>query len=225
MHSRRAPLGEKQENARRELREQFAINVGVGTKVLKKSLQGRSAEDILLAQALLGDAKIDVNEYFAAGNTAAEFETILACSKKSARFEHLNLSSSATGSTPGDLLAPILGELKQLSPLDQDHYIRQIQIQCGKDRMSLTTLREQLKATPNPTTKPEAGLRRICLAAKPRPKELRPCQGFKSTTATSGRLSRMRGALSTALIVTVEAFPLISLPVPTGWTAREIGDW
>ena len=142
------PLSEKQEDARRQLREQFGIDSSVGQKGLRKCLEGRSTEDLQRAEALLADSKIDVNEYFATGHTAGDFEVILASSKTALELNISYLSPETAESTLGDLLEPILGEVKQLMPLDQERHLRLIQSQVGKDRLSIATLRRQLKLTP-----------------------------------------------------------------------------
>ena len=69
------PLGEKQQHARQELKDSFGVDAAIGPREMAKRLEGRTAEDIERAEALLADAKIDVNEFFAAGKTARGFRS------------------------------------------------------------------------------------------------------------------------------------------------------
>ena len=75
------PLGETQQTARSELRERFGVEGPVTPRELTKLLAGKDQDEIQQAQTLLGDAKIDVNEYFATGKTAADFEAILSAAR------------------------------------------------------------------------------------------------------------------------------------------------
>jgi DNA primase len=119
------PLGEKQRAAREKL----------------AALASGSAE----ADELLADAKIDVNEFFASGKTAAEFETILAAAQTPLEIAISRLSPETPDADLVRLLEPILAEVNRLDPLDQHRYIRLIQSRCGKARIPVATLRKQLK--------------------------------------------------------------------------------
>ena len=119
------PLGEKQRAAREKL----------------AGLPAGSAE----ADALLADAKIDVNEFFASGKTAADFEAILAAAQTPIELAISKLSAEIPDADLSRLLDPILSEVGRLDPIEQDRHLRLIQARCGKVRMPVTTLRKQLK--------------------------------------------------------------------------------
>ncbi|MBI4902885.1 MAG: hypothetical protein HY820_04570 [Acidobacteria bacterium] len=119
------PLGKKQQAAREKL----------------ASLPGGSDE----ADALMADAKIDVNEFFASGKTAADFEAILVASRSPLELAISKLSTETPDADLSRLLKPILSEVGQLDPIEQDRHLRLIQTGCGKVRMPVTTLRKQLK--------------------------------------------------------------------------------
>jgi DNA primase len=119
------PLGEKQRAARERL--------------------ARVPEGSAEAEALLADAKIDVNEFFSAGGTAAAFEAILAAAQTPLEMAISRLSSETPDADLGRLLEPILAQVNRLDPIEQNRYIRLIQGRCGKSRIPVTTLRKQLK--------------------------------------------------------------------------------
>ena len=119
------PLGEKQQAAREKL----------------ASLHSGSTE----TDALMADAKIDVNEFFASGKTAADFEALLAAAQTPLEMAISKLSTEIPDADLSRLLVPILSEVGQLDPIEQDRHLRLVQSQCGKIRMPVATLRKQLK--------------------------------------------------------------------------------
>ncbi|MBI3363113.1 MAG: hypothetical protein HY023_18580, partial [Chloroflexi bacterium] len=119
------PLGEKQRAAREKL----------------AGLAGGSAE----SGDLEADAKIDVNEFFAAGHSAADFEAILASALTPLELAISKLSTDVPDAGLSRLLEPILSEVGRLDPIEQERHLRLIQSRCGKVRMPVTTLRRQLK--------------------------------------------------------------------------------
>ncbi|GIW56259.1 MAG: hypothetical protein KatS3mg082_2663 [Nitrospiraceae bacterium] len=117
------PLGEKQTAARARLAE--------------------LPEDSPEADALRADAKIDVNEYFASGKTAADFEAILAAAQTPLEMAIEKLEPNAQDLAK--LLDPILAEVHQLDPIEQPRYLKLIQEKCGKSRLPISALRQQMK--------------------------------------------------------------------------------
>lgn len=140
------PLGEKQQAARLQLRERF----GGGISSVGKDLP----QD---AEALLADAKIDVNEFFASGNTAADFEQILAAALTPLELAISKLSVAVPDADLSRLLNPILSEAGRLDPIEQDRHLRLIQMRCGKVRIPVATLRKQLKVVEIARPKSGAG--------------------------------------------------------------------
>ena len=119
------PLGEKQRTAR----EKLAV------------LPGGSAE----SAGLEAEAKIDVNDFFAAGHSESDFEAILASAQTPLETAISKLSTDVPDAGLSRLLEPILAEVGRLDPIEQERHLRLIQTQCGKVRMPVTTLRKQLK--------------------------------------------------------------------------------
>ena len=175
------PLGEKQQAAREAL----------------ANLPGGSAE----ADALMADAKIDVNEFFASGKTAADFEAILAAAQTPLELAISKLSTEVPDGDLSRLLNPILSEVGRLDPIQQDWHLRLIQTRCGKVRMPVATLRKQLKVVEiaRPQGRPAAGLARwlpgCCdCANRAAGRSQRRCEASRSTTGNCGTSSPMRGA-------------------------------
>jgi predicted P-loop ATPase/DNA primase len=119
------PLGEKQRSAREKL----------------AGLVAGSAE----AEALATDAKIDVNEFFASGKTAPDFEQILAAAQTPLELAISKLSPETPEVDLAKTLGPILSEVHQLDPIEQPRHLRLIQEKCGKDRIPISALRQQMK--------------------------------------------------------------------------------
>ncbi|MBI4905137.1 MAG: hypothetical protein HY820_15995 [Acidobacteria bacterium] len=119
------PLGDKQRAAREKL----------------AGLPEGSTE----ADALLADAKIDVNEFFASGSTAADFERILATAQTPLELAISKLSSETPDADLARILEPILAEVRHLDPIEQPRLLRLIQDRCGKSRTPISALRQQMK--------------------------------------------------------------------------------
>jgi predicted P-loop ATPase len=119
------PLGEKQRLARDRLGE----------------LPAGSAE----VKALAADAKIDVNEFFASGKTATDFEQILTAAQTPLELAISKLSPGIPEVDLAKTLGPILSEVHQLDPIEQPRHLRLIQEKCGKDRIPISALRQQMK--------------------------------------------------------------------------------
>jgi predicted P-loop ATPase len=119
------PLGEKQRAARGKLAE--------------------TPEGTPEAEALLADAKIDVNEFFASGKTAPDFEQILAVAQTPLEMAIAALSTDTPDSDLARVLDPLLAEVGQLDPIAQPHLLKQIQEKCGKERLPIAALRKQMK--------------------------------------------------------------------------------
>jgi hypothetical protein len=139
------PLSEKQQNARRQLKDGFGIHGPTGSPRAGE-LEGRSEEEARLAATLLEQAKLDVNEYFADGGTAADFEAVLASAQTPLELSISRLSAGTAESDIDHVLEPILGAAKRLSPVEQERHLRLIQNRLGKERISLSVLRKQVRA-------------------------------------------------------------------------------
>jgi hypothetical protein len=139
------PLSETQISARQELTERFGLTASVGPKELAKLLAGRPAEEIQAAEALLATAKIDVNDYIAAGHTREDFERLLAEASTPIEFGVRSLPEGAEEEERNRLLEPILGEISEQSPLEQSRLLKLVQERIGGG-VSMATLKEQIRA-------------------------------------------------------------------------------
>ncbi|MCC6363126.1 MAG: hypothetical protein IT165_06345 [Bryobacterales bacterium] len=119
------PLGEKQRAAREKL----------------AGLQEGSAE----AETAMADAKIDVNEFFASGKTAADFEAILAAAETPLEMAIAKLDSSTPEEKLEPTLKPILQEVGRMGPFERERHLRLIQARCGRSKTPVSILRQQLK--------------------------------------------------------------------------------
>ncbi len=140
------PLDEHRESARKELKERFGLDAAVGPRELTQRLAEQPEKEVREAEELLAAAKIDVNDFFAAGHTAADFEGLIAEAKMPLEFGISRLPSEVSEEERNRLLEPVLAEIARLSPLEQDRYLKLIQNQFGKSDLSLGTLRNQVRA-------------------------------------------------------------------------------
>ncbi|MCL4553264.1 MAG: DNA primase [Candidatus Marsarchaeota archaeon] len=140
------PLGEKHATARSTLREQFGLDAAIGPSELKKRLAGRSQVELKQAEELLGQAKIDVNEFFVDGHTTQDFEALLSDAITPLEYSIERLPKDVSDSERNRLLEPILQEIAEQGPLEQARQLKRIQDRYGKNSLSLSTLKEQIRA-------------------------------------------------------------------------------
>ncbi|MGQ9652407.1 MAG: VapE domain-containing protein, partial [Phycisphaerae bacterium] len=79
----------------------------------------------------------------ASGRTAADFEAILAQAQTPLEMAIAKLQPDAKELSA--LLDPILAEVHQLDPIEQPRYLKLIQEKCGKGRLPISALRQQMK--------------------------------------------------------------------------------
>lgn len=120
------------------------LPLGNKQRAAREKLAGLAAGDAE-AEALAGDAKIDVNEFFASGNAASDFEQILAVAQTPLELAISKLSPETPDAGLAKTLGPILAEVHQLDPIEQPRHLRLIQEKCGKDRLPISALRQQMK--------------------------------------------------------------------------------
>ena len=145
-HLMSLPLGQAQQDARLQLRERFGLDSEVGARELSKRLSGRTPAELAEAEALLGQAKIDVNDYFTAGHGAEDFERLMAEAQTPLEFAIAGLPPGLAEEERNRRLEPILQELAASGPLEQDRLLRLIQERMGKGALSMATLRSQVRA-------------------------------------------------------------------------------
>jgi predicted P-loop ATPase/DNA primase len=174
------PLGEKQRAAREKLAE----------------VPPGSPE----ADALLAEAKIDVNEFFAAGNAAADFEALLAAAQTP-----LELAISRLAPETPDLakaLDPILAEVRRLDPVEQPRHLKLIQEKCGKDRVPISALRQQMKVVRIDSRNGKG--RRSANGRGPGP-QTAPAANGESATWRDGLLLNLNGTVKPVLANAITA--------------------
>ncbi len=138
------PLNESQDQARCALRERFNLTTAVGPKELTKLLAGRSDDEVLEAKALLAQAKIDANDYFASGKEATDFEALLTSACTPVELGIKNLPDDMSESERDRLLEPILAEVAAHSPLKQDRLLKQVHTRINK-AVPLAALKEEVR--------------------------------------------------------------------------------
>lgn len=176
------PLGNKQRAAREKLTQ--------------------TPEGTPEAEALLADAKIDVNEFFASGKTAADFEQILAAAQTPLEMAIAALPADTPDADLAHVLDPLLAEVGQFDPIVQPHLLRQIQEKYGKERLPIAALRKQMKVVRIDSRKKTAGGRtgaarspgaQVAVATQP------------STNWRNGLLLNMNGSVKALLANAITA--------------------
>lgn len=117
------------------------LPLGEKQRVAREKLAAGSSE----TETLTADAKIDVNEFFASGKTEADFEAVLASAATPLESAIAKLPTDAPEADLARLLDPVLAEVRQVDPIEQPRYLKLIQERCGKDRIPISALRQQMK--------------------------------------------------------------------------------
>lgn len=136
------PLGESQLAARQRLQEEFGLPAAVEPNELPKLLQDRSPEDVQEARDLLAEAKIDVNDYFAAGHKRDDFEELMDNARLPVEFTIDKLKVSGTKSKIARAIKPVLLEIHQYSSLEHGDLLKALRKRIGEDTVGMTGLRE-----------------------------------------------------------------------------------
>ena len=105
----------------------------------------RSEEDERLIASLMEDAKIDVNEFFAAGGTAADFEAILSSARTPLELAISRLTEEDATVGPYRYIRSHPCAMKSLNPVEQDRHLYLVR---GRTGIPLGALRTQLKGIP-----------------------------------------------------------------------------
>jgi predicted P-loop ATPase len=177
------PLGEKQRKAREAL----------------AGLPPGSPE----AEALMADAKIDVNEFFAAGKTAVDFEAILLAAQTPLELAISKLSPDTPDADLARILEPILTEVRRLDPIEQPRHLRLIQEKCGKDRLPISALRQQMKVVRIDSG--SKGNRRSSGGRRTPSPQLAPAANGESAAWRDGLLLNLNGTVKPVLANAIAA--------------------
>ncbi len=87
--------------------------------------------------------KIDVNDYFASGHSAEDFQTLLDVSRPPMEFGLDRITENTSEEDRNKILGTLLYEVAELSPLEQERLITAIREKVGKN-VSAATLRRQI---------------------------------------------------------------------------------
>ncbi len=139
------PLGKVQETARAELEKKFKITASIDAKELSKLREALSEEDQQRVSELLSQAKIDVNDYFATGHNGDDFKELMSQAMTPVEFSINNLDQDCADNELDKLLSPLLLTISKCSPLEQERLLKLLQFRLGKNRVTMTTLKKQLK--------------------------------------------------------------------------------
>lgn len=139
------PLSETQLSVRRELTERFGLTTSVGPKEPAKLPAGRPAEEVQAAEALLATAKIDVNDYIAAGHIREDFERLLAQARAPIEFGVRSLPEGAEEEERNRQLEQAPGEISEQTPLEQARLLKLAQERIGGG-VSMATLKKLIRA-------------------------------------------------------------------------------
>jgi len=139
------PLEDRHSQARRELHNRFGLDITIDSKELSKRLAGLDPADKKQAEELLGKAKIDVNEYFASGHSAQDFEALLSIAVTPLEYSIDRIPDDAPDQERNKLLEPVLEEIAEQGPLEQTRLLKLLQERC-RTRLSLATLKAQVKS-------------------------------------------------------------------------------
>ena len=140
------PLEPSQVEARAALHERFRITPGMDPRKRKDKLAHLTEDERREAEALLAAAKLDVNDYFRLGHTAAEFESLLASAQTPLELSISSLPVEDPEAERNRKLEPILDEIASMEPLELDRHLKLIRFRLGKEAPAMATLQKQVRA-------------------------------------------------------------------------------
>lgn len=135
------PTGEKQQKARAELSERWGIRCA-GDLIPGELGDRRASEDVTRIQCLLGEAKIDVNEYFVQGHTRGDFQSLIDAAVAPLCYSIERIPVDGDKSERNKLLDPVLRRVARETSLEQKNYLEMIKERFG---ISLTDLRSRVR--------------------------------------------------------------------------------
>ncbi|MEI7833880.1 MAG: hypothetical protein WCJ56_11875, partial [bacterium] len=138
------PLGELQQQARAELESRFNIVGRVVPKALDQLLEEYSAAEREEAQRLLGQAKIDVCQFFRDGGTAIEFDRIMRNAKSPLELAIADLSATKPLQEQQAEVEMILQQITKQPLLLHSTLLKEMRQRLG-NTIGMTDLRQMLK--------------------------------------------------------------------------------
>ena len=139
------PLAPKQEQARKRLRDEFNITIENTAKERKGLIDYLPSDKKEEVNALLADAKIDVNEYFANGHMPDDFESLLKAAVTPLEFAINQLDPEADFEKKTNQLRTIFEEMANYESFMHPPLIAKIQAVYGKSNMTVITIRNGIQ--------------------------------------------------------------------------------
>ena len=147
------PLGDKQQQARGTVLENYGFDESTKVSADKDSKEQEQLAD------LLKDCKIDVNEFFLNGHSKEEFQSLLDKACTPLELSIKSLKPELTVVDRSKLLDPILLEISDLDPTQEEYYLKLVKEQLGDT--SLQTLKKQLEKVEKENTVPSSGEEKV----------------------------------------------------------------
>lgn len=116
------PPGDKQINARKELKEKYDIHFSLSKSEKAERLMQLQGEDKTKAARLVEASKIDVNEYFFS-HTTDDFQKLLLGAKPPLQFEIERIDADLPDDERNRMLDPVFRSLSRLKPIEQERYV------------------------------------------------------------------------------------------------------
>lgn len=138
------PLDEPQIQARNELRNRFKVDVTLSQNDLLDAIRNHSPAERQEAERLMSAAKIDVNDFFAAGHTRAEFLALLDKAMTPLVLAISNIPMQPAGKKKNSYVDTILTEIAAQPIYDQPELIQQVHTKLDK-AISLGDLKEHFR--------------------------------------------------------------------------------
>ncbi|MHB0911811.1 MAG: toprim domain-containing protein, partial [Armatimonadota bacterium] len=134
------PLGDKQKEARQQLADRFGITPGSGKNSFDTT-KDLTPEQKAEVDRLSEDAKLDVNEYFASGHIAEEFQALMDGAVTPLMYGIQAIPAGLSAEDRNTALEPVLRRVAEETSLEQRRYLQAIKDRFG---VSLTDLEKRV---------------------------------------------------------------------------------
>ncbi len=139
------PLGETQQAARQLLATAYGVSASADPKNLKAGVSNPTPERLAEVNRLIGQSKIDLNAYFAAGNTPAQFRLVLGTARHRVELMIDQLSLAVDDELMFQERKEVLTEVARQPEFFIKKCLDRIRNHYGTKAMSYQTLRSELK--------------------------------------------------------------------------------
>jgi len=134
------PLLDKQVQARNRLVNEFGIDLGTD---IRSQMSEKPEDQAAKIEQLVLDAKIDVNEYFASGKTAEDFERLLESAQTPLEYAISALPADADEAERNRALESVLRALLSETPLERKRYLHMLKKRFAS--VSIEALEAQIR--------------------------------------------------------------------------------